>query len=138
HDALIRRAVCLSEEALARAGRGSPPVPYAYLLFGSGGRAEQTISSDQDSGLIYGNPRLGQDAAAVHAYYGELAERIVASLQAVGYPPCEGGVISTNPEWCDSLAGWQAKLDSWFGEAHWEVVRYLLIVADGRMVYGDK
>jgi len=138
HDALIRRAVHLSEEAMARAGNGPPPVPYAYLLFGSGGRGEQTLSSDQDSGLLYGNPTPHQDADAVKAYYGELADRIVDSLQAVGYPPCEGGVISTNPEWCDSLAGWKAKLDRWFGEAHWEVVRYLLIVADGRIVYGDE
>ena len=138
HDALIRRAVLLSEEAMARAGRGSPPVPYAYLLFGSGGRREQTLSSDQDSGLLYDNPASDQNAGEVKAYYDELAGRIVASLQAVGYPPCEGDVISTNPAWCDSLAGWQTKLDRWFGEAHWEVVRYLLIVADGRIICGDE
>jgi len=138
HDALIRRAIYLSEEAMARAGKGSPPVPYAYLLFGSGGRREQTRSSDQDSGLLYDNPLAHQDADAVRAYYGELADRIVESLQAVGYPPCEGEVISSNPEWCDSLGGWQAKLDRWFGEPHWEVVRYLLIIADGRIVYGDE
>jgi CBS domain-containing protein len=137
HDALIRRAVRLSEQALARAGMGSPPVPYAYLLFGSGGRQEQTLSSDQDSGLLYDDPEPDADGAAVKAYFAALAQQIVSSLQSIGYPPCEGEVISTNPEWCDSLSGWRAKLDRWFSEAHWEVVRYLLIVADGRMVYGD-
>ncbi len=137
HDALIRRAVHISEQTLARAGMGSPPVPYAYLLFGSGGRQEQTRSSDQDSGLLYDDPPSGADVEAVKAYFAALAEQIVSSLQSIGYPPCEGEVISTNPEWCDSLSGWRSKLDRWFREAHWEVVRYLLIVADGRIVYGD-
>ncbi len=137
HDALIRRAVQIAEHTLARVGMGSPPVPYAYLLFGSGGRREQTLSSDQDSGLLYDDPAPGVDSEAVKAYFAALAQQIVASLQSIGYPPCEGEVISTNPEWCDSISGWRAKLDRWFQEAHWEVVRYLLIVADGRIVHGD-
>jgi CBS domain-containing protein len=53
HDRLIRRVLELAEQEMMRTGRGKPPVPYAYMLFGSGGRAEQTFASDQDSGLIY-------------------------------------------------------------------------------------
>ncbi|GGG15372.1 DUF294 nucleotidyltransferase-like domain-containing protein [Paenibacillus abyssi] len=138
HDALIRRVIALAEADMARMGKGSPPVPYAYLLFGSGGRQEQTLSSDQDSGIVYGNPDSEDDKAKVETYFKELASTIVASLQETGYPPCDGNVISSNPQWCMSITDWEKQLDHWFDEADWEFVRYLLIVADGRLVYGDR
>lgn len=137
HDALIRRAVFLSEEAMARAGKGAPPVPYAYLLFGSGGRSEQTLSSDQDSGLLYGAPGPGHDPEEVRAWFRELAGLIVKTLERAGYPPCDGNVISSNAMWCDELSVWTARLDAWFGDPHWENVRYLLILSDCRAVCGD-
>ncbi|CAM4235333.1 CBS domain-containing protein [Paenibacillus endophyticus] len=135
HDAVIGRSVILAEAEMARLGKGSPPVPYAYLLFGSGGRKEQTLSSDQDSGVVYVDPVA--DSANVKMYFKELCEIIVQNLQRTGYPPCEGNVLSSNSEWCLSLSEWGAKLDQWFDEPAWEAVRYLLIIADGRCVYGD-
>jgi len=137
HDALIRRAVFLSEEAMARAGKGAPPVPYAYLLFGSGGRCEQTLSSDQDSGLLYEDPGPGLDPEEVRAWFRALAGLVVKTLERAGYPPCDGNVISSNEAWCDALSGWTARLDAWFEDPHWEHVRYLLIMTDGRAVVGD-
>ncbi|WP_219837912.1 DUF294 nucleotidyltransferase-like domain-containing protein [Paenibacillus sp. R14(2021)] len=137
HDALIRRAIALSEEQMARMGLGSPPVPYTYLLFGSGGRQEQTLSSDQDSGLIYGDPQDETKRQETSHYYRKLSMTIVQTLQAVGYPPCEGEVISSNPVWCQSLSEWKAKLNLWFSDPDWERVRYLLIVADCRLISGQ-
>ncbi|SDW53610.1 DUF294 nucleotidyltransferase-like domain-containing protein [Paenibacillus sp. CF384] len=137
HDALIRRAISLSEAQMARLGHGSPPVPYAYLLFGSGGRAEQTLSSDQDSGMIYDDPEEESKRERVTAYFHIFAETIVDMLQKLGYPPCEGEVISSNPNWCQSLSQWKAKLDGWFEDPDWENVRYLLIIADSRIIYGQ-
>ncbi|MHA7962655.1 DUF294 nucleotidyltransferase-like domain-containing protein [Paenibacillus sp. CAU 1782] len=136
HDALIIRAIMIAEEEMARMGKGSPPVPYAYLLFGSGGRREQTLSSDQDSGLIY-EDRPGHEEET-KTYFMELSKRIVGNLVLTGYPPCEGNVLSENPEWCQSLQEWRERLGRWFREPEWEAVRYLLIIADGRCVYGDK
>ncbi|MFF2887835.1 DUF294 nucleotidyltransferase-like domain-containing protein [Paenibacillus sp. NPDC057967] len=135
HDAIIHRAIAISEADMARMGKGSPPVPYAYLLFGSGGRKEQTLSSDQDSGVVYQDSNTNREA--IKQYFGELCSLIVKNLIAVGYPPCEGRVLSDNPEWCHSLSEWGEKLNGWFKEPEWEVVRYLLIIADGRCVYGD-
>ncbi|WP_053376898.1 DUF294 nucleotidyltransferase-like domain-containing protein [Paenibacillus sp. FJAT-27812] len=135
HDAVIHRSIVLAEAEMARLGKGSPPVPYAYLLFGSGGRKEQTLSSDQDSGVVYQDPVA--DPAEVKNYFKELCELVVFHLQKVGYPPCEGNVLSSNPDWCLSLTEWGAKLNHWFEEPAWEAVRYLLIIADGRCIYGD-
>ncbi|WP_308634674.1 DUF294 nucleotidyltransferase-like domain-containing protein [Paenibacillus silvisoli] len=137
HDAFIRRAISLSEAQMARLGHGSPPVPYAYLLFGSGGRQEQTLSSDQDSGMIFGDPDGESELERVKSYFHTFGQVVVQTLEQFGYPPCEGEVISSNPIWCQTLSEWKAKLDSWFEEPGWEVVRYLLIVADSRLIYGD-
>jgi len=138
HDALIVRALELAEKEVARLGHGAPPVPYAYLLYGSGGRKEQTMHSDQDSGMIYGDTANEDEGEKIRRYFLLLADKVVHYLILLGYPPCEGNVISTNPEWCLSLAGWSRKIDLWTADPNWENVRYLLIAADGRAVYGDK
>ncbi|NIK77331.1 CBS domain-containing protein [Paenibacillus castaneae] len=135
HDAVIQRSIILAEAEMARAGKGSPPVPYAYILFGSGGRREQTLSSDQDSGVVYEDPV--SDLEIIQQYFKELSNIIVCHLQEAGYPPCEGNVLSSNPEWCMSQSAWAAKLNGWFEEPTWEAVRYLLIMADSRCVYGE-
>ncbi|WP_336771638.1 DUF294 nucleotidyltransferase-like domain-containing protein [Paenibacillus sp. MMO-58] len=135
HDTLICRSIILAEAEMARLGSGSPPVPYAYLLFGSGGRQEQTLSSDQDSGIVFEDP--AGDSEDTRAYFQQLTSIIVSTLHQSGYPLCEGNVLSNNPEWCMSLTEWKVKLNGWFEEPAWEAVRYLLILADGRSVFGD-
>jgi CBS domain-containing protein len=137
HDALIVRALELAETELARLGYGTPPVPYAYLLFGSGGRRELTFSSDQDSGIVYADPASEEADRACAAYFSKFAAMAVQLLIRLGYPPCEGNVIASNPEWCLPLKAWENRIDAWFAEPSWENVRYLLIVADGRPVAGD-
>lgn len=136
HDALIQRAIALSEIQMARMGKGSPPVPYAYLLFGSGGREEQTLSSDQDSGLIYQDPDNDVQLEEVQHYFRELTNAVTQALVQIGYPPCDGNVISANEDWNMTLSEWKQKLNGWFDDPNWERVRYLLIIADGRSVYG--
>ncbi|TVY04130.1 DUF294 nucleotidyltransferase-like domain-containing protein [Cohnella terricola] len=138
HDALIARALVLAEKEVARLGYGAPPVPYAYMLYGSGGRYEQTMHSDQDSGLVYGDTASEDDGEKNRRYFLLLADKVVQYLILLGYPPCDGNVITSNPEWCLSLAGWIRKIDHWIDDPDWENVRYLLIAADGRAVYGDK
>jgi CBS domain-containing protein len=137
HDRLIASALRLAEDEAARQGLGAPPVPYAYLLFGSGGRSEQTMSSDQDSGLVYEDPSGAEQAERTRSYFRRFAETAALHLTELGYPPCEGNVVAANPEWCLSESEWERKLNDWFEEPSWEHVRYLLIVADGRPVYGD-
>ncbi|WP_391573975.1 DUF294 nucleotidyltransferase-like domain-containing protein [Cohnella sp.] len=137
HDALIVRVLALAENDLARSGLGAPPVPYAYMLYGSGGRLEQTMHSDQDSGLVYEDARDEAEEEFNRSYFLKLAETAVEYLIAIGYPPCEGNVIASNPVWCLPLTGWTKRIAGWFAEPSWENVRYLLIAADGRAIWGD-
>ncbi|WP_276352721.1 DUF294 nucleotidyltransferase-like domain-containing protein [Cohnella caldifontis] len=138
HDALIARAISLAEREMARLGYGTPPVPYAYLLFGSGGRREITFSSDQDSGIVYADASSEAENQANAAYFAEFSRIAVNRLVQLGYPPCEGNVIASNPSWRLSLREWEEKIDGWFAEPSWENVRYLLILADGRAIAGDQ
>jgi len=137
HDAVIRKTLRLTEERVRASHSGAPPVSsFAFLLFGSGGRKEQTLWSDQDNGLIYAAAD-GADADEAARYAAALGEAFRAALEAVAYPPCEGNVLSSNPMWRQSTAEWRETLQGWFERAEFESVRYLLIVADARAVYGD-
>jgi CBS domain-containing protein len=86
---------------------------------------------------VYANASDEVEAELCRNYFPAFADTAVRKLILLGYPPCEGSVISSNPEWCLSLNEWERKIDKWFAEPSWENVRYLLIVADGRPVAGD-
>jgi CBS domain-containing protein len=136
HDRIIQKTVSMAEDKLNANGANSAPVPYAFILFGSGGRSEQTLWSDQDNGIIYTNDI--KSAASDKSYFEQLAIRIEDGLRIVGYPPCEGGVVASNNIWCKSAEAWELMLGEWFYDASWESVRQLLIVADSRCLYGDQ
>ena len=101
NDALVRRLLVWAERDL-----GEPPCPYAFLVFGSEGRFEQTLLTDQDNALVY---RDGDEAT--RSYFRRLAHKVVADLVAAGFPPCPGGYMATNhagslSEWVDRFGGW--------------------------------
>ena len=133
HDAIIIRTIEIAENMLEAAGHGTPPVPYAFLLLGSGGRREQTLWSDQDNGLVYAD---GGDGRA-DDYFSKLTKLIDQGLREAGYPPCEGGVTASGELWRKPIGRWNEMIGDWFKEGTWESVRYLLIMADVRCVYGD-
>jgi CBS domain-containing protein len=136
HDGFIRFALRKAEQDMMEQGKGPPPVSYAMLLFGSGGRREQTLWSDQDNGLIYENPSPGLEEQ-VGDYFRDLGQTVVEILFRLGYPPCEGNVMCNQPLWGQSHSGWLSTLDAWMDDPNWENIRYLLIVADMRGIHGE-
>jgi CBS domain-containing protein len=136
HDGLINRAITFAQKAVA-VQLGNPPVPYAFVLYGSGGRSEQTLWSDQDNGIIYGDSLNELAASHAHGYFRVLAERISGLLMQLGYPPCTGEVACTNDQWRNTWSGYSSMLHEWLKEPNWEHVRYLLITGDMRSVYGE-
>jgi CBS domain-containing protein len=139
HDRLIQRSVQLSVERLTRMGLGTPPAPYAFLLFGSGGRQEQAIISDQDNGLVYRlPPDLGEtEQKEVHTYFRLLGAAIVQGLEETGYPPCQGNVTCVHNRWCGSHTQWMDQFTHWASDPTWEHARYILLAADARVLHGD-
>jgi CBS domain-containing protein len=136
HDALIKRTCMLAEKQLMKEGYMKPQVSYALMLFGSGGRSEQTLWSDQDNGFIYDDSEQ-YSPEEINAYFAQLVERILQGLEVLGYPPCEGNVVSSNPQWRKPLSAYIDMMLKWFNEPNWENIRYLLILADLRVIYGD-
>ncbi len=139
HDQLIMRSIQLSSQLLEKMGMGKPPVPYAFLQFGSGGRQEQAFVSDQDNGLLYQLPdHLGNhEREEVAQYFQLFVASIVQGLEEAGYPPCHGNVICSNRRWYGSLEGWKRTIDFWHEQPAWENVRYLLLASDARMLVGS-
>lgn len=136
HDHMIRCVLLLVEHEAERTGLGPPPVNYDFILFGSGGRKEQTLWSDQDNGLIYDMPTSPDQSEEVKQYFALFGKKVTEVLTAVGYPPCEGEVLCKNERWCRSVQGWIEAIEGWYEDPGWENVRYLLITADMRCVYG--
>jgi CBS domain-containing protein len=101
NDALIARLLRIAE---ARLGR--PPCPYAFVVFGSEGRMEQALLTDQDNALVYRD-----DTPEATAYFGKLAQSVVDGLIAASFPPCKGGFMATN--WHRPLAEWERLFRGW-------------------------
>jgi CBS domain-containing protein len=124
NDALIRRLCRLAEREL-----GPPPCPYAWLVFGSEGRMEQALLTDQDNALAY-----AEDSEESAAYFPALAKQVVDHLIAAGFPPCPGGCMATN--WNRSLAGWQKIIEEWIQEPTPDNLMVSSIFFDFRAVAG--
>jgi CBS domain-containing protein len=136
NDRLVRRAVSLGESALAAEGHRRPPVPYSWLALGSEGRREQTFKTDQDNGLVYDDPP--EDVAATAAaYFVRLGQSVGASLVRVGFPPCDGGYMASNPLWCQPASVWRRYFGSWMSAPHPERLLAAAILFDLRPVAGQ-
>ncbi len=102
NDALVRRVLEFAEADL-----GEPPAPYAWLALGSEGRSEQTLLTDQDNALVF------DDAGEPHReYFQRLAERVVADLEAAGFPECKGGYMAS--KWNGTVSEWVQRFAGWF------------------------
>lgn len=124
NDALFHRLIALAERDL-----GPPPCDYAWLVFGSEGRMEQALLTDQDNALVYADE--GPDR---QAYFEALAGRVVGDLQTAGFPPCPGGYMATS--WCRSLAAWEELMASWVATPTPEALMMAGIFFDFRVVAG--
>jgi CBS domain-containing protein len=134
NDRLVIRAVELTVAGLARDGR-TAPVAWAWLAFGSEGRREQTLRTDQDNGLVFADPPADAEAAAV-AYFSRLGEQVVAALIAIGFPECPGGAMASNPRWCQPLGVWKAYVENWIGSPSPEHLLAASMYFDLRCIHG--
>jgi CBS domain-containing protein len=111
NDRLVMRVQALVAERLREGGQ-TPAVPGCWLVLGSEARREQTLRTDQDNALVYADPPEDLRASAA-AYYRRFAEQVIEALIAVGFPPCPGGVMASNPAWCQPLSVWKGLFDRW-------------------------
>lgn len=106
---------------------------FAFVILGSQGRGEQTLTTDQDSALIYGD-----DLTAVEIRrLAEFCRDVIGSFVAIGIPHCPGGTMASNEFWRRSSGGWSQEVDNWFSCATLDNIINVAMLSDMRTLYGD-
>jgi len=111
-------------------------ISWCWLAFGSEGRFEQTLASDQDNGLLF----VAHEGAALPQVRERLlgfAREVNQALDASGFPLCKGNVMASNPALCLSREEWQAKMSGWIEVSLPKALLDAAICFDFRALYGD-
>lgn len=102
----------LTERILEVVGNrmGIDPRSYCWLSFGSEGRSEQTIATDQDNGLLF----VSEQADADRPRWLAFGKEVNQILDLCGYPLCKGNIMASNPDCCMTAAEWLGRFRRWF------------------------
>lgn len=104
NDLLTERAV-----QLVAGQQGQDLRRACWLAFGSEGRSEQTIATDQDNGLVFAS----DDPAAERPRWLALGQQVNDTLAACGYPLCKGLIMAGQPDCCLSVDEWVDRFGHW-------------------------
>jgi len=128
NDRIVLRLI-----ALLRTGRFAElPERFAFVVLGSEGRREQTLTTDQDNAIVYADDLEPDGVAELAEFSGELT----AGLIAIGIPECPGGIMVCNEAWRRSCTGWTAVLDQWLATPTPENILKGSMFFDLRTLYG--
>lgn len=136
-DALAERAMELTAQEMSACGTPPPKLPYSLISMGSDGREEQTLITDQDYLIVYGDGG-GEEA---DDWFRSFSELLVERLVEVGFKKCTGDIMPSNPTWRGSLTQWRKKL---LAIVRYEYADYgknlmdLIVLSDARYVAGDR
>jgi len=136
HQGIMRRVFELCLEQRISSGVHPPAVRYCFLILGSGGRREMLLGPDQDHALLYEEVPQSR-LAEVEAFFAPLASEVVAALQQVGYPACDGQVMADNPQWRGRLSDWRARIRSWVDNSEPQQILASSIFFDFAPLSGD-
>jgi CBS domain-containing protein len=119
---------------LAQSAGGLPK--FTWLAFGSEGRREQTLKTDQDNGIVFEAP-AGASAEEARRALLPVASRINQALADVGFPLCIGNIMAGNPECCMSQSEWEGRFADWIDQGNPEQLLKANIFFDFRALTGD-
>ncbi|WP_340690872.1 putative nucleotidyltransferase substrate binding domain-containing protein [Hydrogenobacter thermophilus] len=132
NDKIMQRVVFLTIKEMG----AEPPTAFGILVLGSEGRKEQSLKTDQDNALIYEDrPMLDISAKK---YFEEFSDRYIKNLLKIGFPPCPGGVMLSNPVWRKSLEEWIKQVDMWIENPKGQHTLNVSIFFDFRGVFGSQ
>ncbi|HET7754620.1 MAG TPA: DUF294 nucleotidyltransferase-like domain-containing protein [Anaeromyxobacteraceae bacterium] len=124
NDALLRRILGWAEQDL-----GAAPAQFAWIVFGSEGRMEQTLLTDQDNALVFAD-----EGIAHRPWFQLLAERVNADLEEAGFPACHGGYMAR--QWNGPLGEWVVRFRDWVDSPSPQALLQAAIFFDFRRVGG--
>lgn len=109
--------------------------PFVWFAFGSEGRSEQTLKTDQDNGILF-HCEEGEEEA-IRGKLLPIAKQINDALAECGFPLCPGNIMASNPECCLSLEEWKQRFARWIEQGTPEHLLKGTIFFDFRPLYGD-
>ncbi len=137
NNLIYRRVIDQCLEDMEAEGLGAPPVEFAAIVFGSGGRGENYLFPDQDNGFVIGD-YPDEDHQRIDGFFMELADRMTRQLDDIGLPLCQGYCMAINPLWRKTLPQWIDQIDLWARKHNFVAIRLSDIFFDFQGVYGDE
>ncbi|PCE68286.1 DUF294 nucleotidyltransferase-like domain-containing protein [Salinivibrio sp. YCSC6] len=135
HTRFVMKLIAtVNEQIMEKAFRLIVPELYqqqcCLVVMGSEGRGEQVLKTDQDNALILADDLTWPECQTV-------MEAFSHTLNLLGYPPCPGQVMVSNPKWVKSASQWQQTILNLAQSANHQSVMDLAILADAHPVAGD-
>ena len=128
NDTLTRRIVEF-EAAAVHAPAGN----WCWLAFGSEGRIEQTLATDPDNGIVFAD---AENSTEFRNRLLTCASRVNETLDACGFPLCDGGIMARNPDLCQPLAAWRERFSGWIAHPSETALLKASIFFDFRAIAG--
>lgn len=129
HDAIILHTI----EIIKKESYYELPKDFAFLVLGSEGRMEQTLKTDQDNAIVYGDSIDDKAQKTLE----DFSKQLIDSLIYIGIPECPGGIMAKNANWRKSLSEWKATLKKWITVPEPENTLNYSMFSDLRHLYGD-
>ena len=137
NDAITKRIIQLSLDKMQADGHGIPPVSFTWIGMGSEGRKAQTLITDQDNGLIFENVHEEQ-YDEVKNWFLTFAADVCKGLDLCGFTLCEGNIMATNPELCNSIDKWGDAFHRIIKNSDSKELLEASIYFDFRSIYGNQ
>ena len=127
-DIMTRKLIGFFQQA-----NGKAPMMFAWLVYGSQAREDQTMGSDQDNGLL-----LAQRPNKAQAeYFSKMAEYVCNGLAKCGIKLCDGNIMASNPDLRLSLDEAIEEAKGWVKAPTKDAIMHFNIFLDVRCAAGD-
>lgn len=130
YDHLAQRVLALVAADFQKEHPDFADIPWVWLSFGSEGRSEQTLLTDQDNGLLFPDEHLAAKPLLL-----AFAEAANAVLAQVGFRLCPGQIMASNPSLCLSFSEWQTRFSRFIDQGNPQQLLEAAIFFDARPVF---
>ena len=127
-DIMTRKLIGFFQQA-----NGKAPIMFAWLVYGSQAREDQTMGSDQDNGLLLAE----RPSEAQAEYFAKMADYVCNGLAKCGIKLCDGNIMASNPKLRLSLEEAIEEAKRWVKAPTKDAIMHFNIFLDVRCAAGD-
>ena len=127
-DIMTRKLIGFFQQA-----NGKAPMMFAWLVYGSQAREDQTMGSDQDNGLLLAE----RPSEAQAEYFAKMADYVCNGLAKCGIKLCDGNIMASNPKLRLSLEEAIEEAKRWVKAPTKDAIMHFNIFLDVRCAAGD-